>query len=172
MKNKTVISVLIMLPILIGIVSACSCIFMPEVQDRFDNAEYVFTMKVEEVDLKDIGTGEEMQEATVKIIQYWKPSEFPESVNLKIYSTKDTGANCGYNLEKDQEYLIYAYKDLETGNLQTNSCMGSINLVLEQAQSEINELNQIIEPVTNSNPEPVSSNIFTKLLSWIKDLFS
>jgi len=49
------------------------------------------------------------------------------------------------------------------------------NLLLEEAQSEINDLNSLL----NKNPEPpptqpkpIKSNIFTKLFSWFKDLFS
>lgn len=171
MINKTIAS-LLMIPILIGLASACSCIYFEDTNAKFNNAEYVFTMKVEDIDLTTV-VAEEMQEATVRIMQYWKPSEFPEAVNLKLYSTKDTGANCGYNFEVGQEYLIYAYKDIETGRLQTNSCMGNINLALKQSQNEISELNNITEPITNNQPtEPIESNIFTKFFSWFKDLFS
>ena len=165
-----------MLPILISLASACSCIYYENVSDKLKNADYVFSGKVTDIKLVDAYSNQKMQEVTVRIINSWKPSAFPESVNLVIYSNIDSGANCGYNFEEDKEYLVYAYLDDETQKFMTNSCMG--NLVLSKTDKEIKDLNELTQN-TNNNPnnnnntaEPIDSNIFTKFFNWLKSLFS
>ncbi|MEK6894125.1 MAG: hypothetical protein AABX10_01550 [Nanoarchaeota archaeon] len=171
MKNKALIASILMLPILISIASACTCINLENTEQRLENAQYVFLGEVIDIDLSSIYADQEMQEATVRIMQYWKPTAFPEAVSLKLYATKDTGANCGYNFEENKEYLIYAYMDQETGKLTTNSCMG--NLELSMTQSEIEELNKLTNSTTVPNrAEPIEENIFTKFFKWLSSLFS
>ena len=82
---------------------------------------------------------------------------------------------CGYNFEEGKEYLIYASLDAETGKISTNSCMG--NLLLEESKDEINELNDLIEPVSrpgtnDGKVEPIQKSVFSRLIDWIKSLFS
>lgn len=172
MKNKVLIASLFMLPILLSVASACSCILLPDTQSKFENAAYVFTGEVVDLEKSEL-YGEKNQEVTIRIIQYWKPAAFPESVNMKIYAREDTGANCGYNFEEGQKYLIYSYIDTETGRLETNSCMG--NLLLEEASNEIKELSEIAVPVTNTPNEvdpTENGNIIVRFFSWIKSWFS
>ena len=169
MKNKTLIASILMLPILISIASACSCINLETTEQKLENAQYVFIGEVIDIELSN-NYAEQLQEAQVRIIEYWNPSNFPEAVSLKLYATKDTGANCGYNFEENKQYLIYAYIDEETGQLTTNSCMG--NLELSNAQNEIEELNELTKSTTPRPNEPVEENIFTKFFNWLKDLFS
>lgn len=159
-----------MLPILIGIASACSCIQLENTEQKLNNAEYVFSGQV-----VDISSNREMQEVTIRTIQYWKPSEFPESVNLKLYATKDTGANCGYNFQKGKNYIIYAYLDEETSQLKTNSCMG--NSIITEETNEIKELNTLTNSTsadyTYQEPaQSIQTNILSKFFNWLKDLFS
>lgn len=166
MNNKLVILPAVsalMLFLAIGLASACSCINYETTPDKLNNAKYVFTGRISNIHITGLDYNE-MQEVTVQVIQYWKPSSFPESVNLKIYAPIDTGANCGHNFDEGKEYLIYAYLDEETGKISTNSCMGST--LLEQAKNEINGLNEI-NPVQNQE----ESNIFVKFFSWIRNIF-
>lgn len=176
MKNKLTI-----LPILLiatffsfSLASACSCIYLENTEQKLENAQYVFSGEV--VNIKVSGQEyNEIQDVTIKTIQYWKPFSFTESVNLNLYATKDSGANCGYNFEKGKNYLIYAYLDIETGKLSTNSCMGSS--AINEEVAEINELNIL----TNSTPleydykpviEEKGENIVLKFFNWLKNLFS
>lgn len=174
MKNKALILSLLMLPLLVSVASACSCIYLENTEQKLENAEYVFLGKIE--DIKISGSQyNEIQEMTVKTISYWKPSEFPESVNLKIYANKDSGANCGYNFEEGKEYVIYAYLDTETGQLSTNSCMG--NSLSNIAINEISELDDLTNSTTTINEEneieeEKEENIVSRFFSWIKNLFS
>ncbi len=172
--NK-IISAILMFPIIIGLASACSCISLENTEAKLNNAAYVFSGSVESIKLSNSYSNQEMQEVMIRTIQYWKPSEFPESVNLKIYSTKDTGANCGYNFENGKTYIIYAYLDEETNRLTTNSCMG--NTIIIEETNEIRELNTLTNstPINEGyekKPEPIESNIFTRFFSWFNDLFS
>lgn len=176
MNKKTIILptlTALMLFSIMSIASACSCIYLENTEDKLENAAYVFTGKISNIQVTGLDKElQETQEATITVMQYWKPTIFPESVNLKVYAPIDTGANCGYNFVEGEEYLIYAHLDTQTGKLSTNSCMGS--MLLEQAKNEINDLNEIT-PAQNQNPsnaEPIESNVFTKLFSWIKNLFS
>lgn len=176
MKNKLIISLLLIIGTLfsLGFTSACSCIYLENTEQKLENAEYVFSGQV--VDIKFSGQEyDELQDVSIKTIQYWKPSQFPESVNLNLYAIKDSGANCGYNFEKGKNYLIYAYLDIETGKLTTNSCMG--NSIISEETQEIKELNNL----TNSTPtdydykpviEEKGENIVLKFFNWLKNLFS
>lgn len=175
MNNKSaVIPILatLMLFSIISLSSACSCINLENTEDKLENAAYAFTGEVVDIQTSASYANQEMQEVTVKIIDYWKPSNFPEPVSLKLYATKDTGANCGYNFIKGEKYIIYAYSDAETGKMYTNSCMG--NSLLSKSQEEIKELNKLTNSTSNDPPvvEPIESNVFTKFFNWIKKIFS
>lgn len=176
MKNKlALLSTLATLILFsMGLASACSCIYFENTSQKLDNAEYVFSGEI--INIKISGQEyNELQEVTIKTIQYWKPSEFPESINLNLYATKDSGANCGYNFELGKKYIIYAYLDSENGRLSTSSCMG--NSILNEKTNELNELNNL----TNSTPveynfdplvEEKGENIVLKFFNWLKNLFS
>ena len=176
MNKKTIIIpalAALMLFLVIGIASACSCINLESTEAKLDNAAYVFSGEVIDIQTSGSYANQEMQEVTIRIMDNWKPNAFPESVNLKVYATIDTGANCGYNFVEGKEYLIYAYLDSETGKISTSSCMG--NLELSKAQQEIKDLNELTNS-TSTNPPSTNQNeeesIFSKFFSWLKNLFS
>ncbi|MBM3231924.1 hypothetical protein FJZ21_00900 [Candidatus Pacearchaeota archaeon] len=82
MINKT-IALLLMLPLLVSTTLACSCIYYENTEAKLKNAEYIFTGEV-----VNIQTINNLQEVTVRIINHWKPSAFPESVNLSSMPQK------------------------------------------------------------------------------------
>jgi|SRR3989344_4581900 len=177
-KKAIVMPVLatLMLFLLIGIASACSCVYLENTKAKLDNAAYVFSGEVTNIDISE----NKMQQVTVRIINSYKPSSFPEPVNLMIYAVRDSGSECGYNFQVGEKYLIYAYLDEETNRFTTNLCMG--NSQLSKAEKEIKELNNITnstsnnqEPNTNNqnnNQNQEEQNIFSKIFSWLKSLFS
>jgi len=175
MNKKTIIMpalAALMLFLVISLASACSCIYLENTQAKLDNAAYIFSGEVIDIQTSEAYANQEMQEATIRVINHWKPSSFPESVNLKVYANRDSDANCGYNFEEGKEYLIYAYLDSETNKISTNSCMGSLEL--DKAQQEIKYLNGLTNS-TNPNPIPNQNeeeNVFSKFFSWIRNLFS
>lgn len=166
MANKVLIA--LTLPILIGLVSACSCIYLENSEVKLENAELVFSGKV--VDLEILESYPVQYRAHFEIDKYWKSNNNSPG-QLTISSIKNDGANCGYNFEENEEYLIYAYFDEETGEYTTNACMGS--LTLETAQTEITNLDNIIDPIIPQDiGTPISSNIFSRFFSWLKNIFS
>ena len=175
MKTKAIILPMLLIGIMlivVGVASACSCVLYTNQEIQMSQSSYVFSGEV--VEIKTSGTfGNEMQEVTVRIIDHWKPTSFPESVNLKIYALKDTGANCGYNFVQGEKYLLYTSTDEETWKLMMNSCSGTI--LLSEAQIPISQLNESTNQTStnpNQNQNEEESNIFTKFFSWIKNLFS
>lgn len=184
MKNKAIILPIIaaaMLFVVAASASACSCIYLENTEARLNNAAYVFTGEVTDIKISDSYANQETQEVTARIIDTYKPSQFPEPVSLKIYATKDTGANCGYDFKKGEKYLIYAYLNAETNRFETNSCMG--NSVLSKAENEIKELNALTNKTqtnqnnnSNNNQNPnqnqEETDIFIKFINWLRNLFS
>ena len=185
-KKAIVMPVLatLMLFLLIGIASACSCVYLENTKAKLDNAAYVFSGEVTNIDISE----NQMQQVRIRIINSYQPANFPEPVNLMIYAIRDSGSECGYNFEEGKEYLIYAYIDEETGKFTTNLCMG--NSLLNKAEQEIKDLNKLTNSTlnqnnnnsNNNNQEPNTNNqnnnnqeeqnIFSKFFNWLKNLFS
>lgn len=159
-----------MIPLLIGIVSACSCIYLGDTQSKLSNGGIIFSGKI--VDLEILESYPVQYRAQFEVNKYWKDYNNDFKKSVIISSVKNDGANCGYTFEEDKEYLIYAYVDQESGELTTNSCMGSSTL--EEAQNEIQELNNLQQPTIPNEPkaEPQEDNSFSKFFKWLKSLFS
>ncbi len=176
MKNKLFLLTALAIATLfsLGLASACSCIYFENTSQKLDNAEYVFSGEVTNIKISGQEYNE-LQEITIKTIQYWKPFSFPESVNLNLYSLKDSGANCGYNFQVGKKYIVYAYLDSETGKLSTTSCMGTS--ILTEETDEISELNNLtnstqVEYSFDPIVEEKGENIVLKFFNWLKNLFS
>ncbi len=169
MKNKiTILSTLtvVMLFLLIGITSACSCLPWKNVEDKMDNADYIFSGKVISINTSGVSQ-DKIQEVKLTIIEHWKPSNVPAITDRTIYASVGSGANCGYNFKQGESYLIYASIDSETGKLMTSSCS---SLLLSDAEDEIAQLNEIIQG--KDSDDESESNIFSRFFKWIKNLFS
>ncbi len=154
-----------------SLTSACSCIYLPDAQSKYDNAAFVFSGEVKSIEF--FGTSGSLERkyiATFEAYEYWKSSG--PDLTIDVWAYQDSGANCGYNIQEDTEYLIYAYRDSETGKITTNSCMGSV--LLSEAQNEIEDLNNISPPkapvAINENEPP--RNALSSFFSWLKKLFS
>src|SRR3989344_5192139 len=147
-KKAIVMPVLatLMLFLLIGIASACSCVYLENTKAKLDNAAYVFSGEVTNIDISE----NKMQQVTVRIINSYKPSSFPEPVNLMIYAVRDSGSECGYNFQVGE-------KEIKELNNITNSTSNN---------QEPNTNNQ------NNNQNQEEQNIFSKIFSWLKSLFS
>lgn len=167
MKNKILISILI-LPILIGIASACSCIYFENTEAKYNNAQYVFSGKL--VELQQLESYPVQYKANFQVDKIYKNQNNEIKDKIVINSVQDSGANCGYNFEQDKEYLIYAYIDQDTKTLHTNSCMGSS--IIENAEEEIQELEKIANPTIPEKSEDQEKSIFSKFFNWLKSLFN
>lgn len=108
-------------------VFACSCA-MATPSEQFENATAVF-----------VGTVNDISADGYDNIVDFDVSESRKGLNTKSVSvtTRQQGASCGFNFEKDREYIVYAYDD--RGGLGTGICNGTSLLVadVQNGDSEI-----------------------------------
>lgn len=125
---KTYVLIVAFLLIAPIISKACSCIGSGAPCQAYWNTEAVFTGQVTEI--ADVPA----KSATVDMSRL--RDSFPKrTIRFAVSEafrgisgdsvevmTGRGGGDCGYNFEKGQNYLVYAYKNLETGELGTGIC--------------------------------------------------
>ncbi|MBI2499106.1 hypothetical protein HYV88_02590 [Candidatus Woesearchaeota archaeon] len=135
--KKLIILVLLSL-LIVPFVLACSCIAPGTPLEELDRSDAVFSGKV--LSIEDTGGYNEVKSRDVVFELYtsWK-SSFKLYDTVKVRTARDSAA-CGYGFQKGEEYLVYAYKYSDSGNmLSANIC--SRTKLLSQADEDIKELN-------------------------------
>ncbi len=122
-------------------VEACSCGGSGLPCEAFWNASAVFSGEVQEVDVivpesvMSDGTrsyGPISKKIHLSVIE--KFSGIGEEKFVEI-NTGGGGGDCGYNFQKGLKYLVYAYKDSQTGALSTGICTRT--QLLEKAAEDV-----------------------------------
>src|SRR3989344_6124228 len=145
MKNKLISLGLISLGIAFillvgtGIVTASSCA-RPTPAEALEDADAVFSGKV-----IDINKGLTSNKFTFEIETAWKGVD---SNVFVVYSDKPSSIGLGVSLEEGESYLIYAYKSSVKEGPWITVCDVK---KLSEAQDEIEELNNIVQPEGNQN---------------------
>ncbi len=107
---------------------ACSCIAPPGPLEAMEDADFVFTGKVESI----IPVNDEYSNSLFvkfSIRTQWK-GDLSEEVFVK---TADNSAACGYNFKRNQSYLVYGY--VNEGVMGTSICTRTTSL--EQADEDL-----------------------------------
>lgn len=115
-------------------VYACSCIQKQTVEAEFSRSEAVFAGRVLEVKEQRHLDGSMTKAALFEVSQIWKGV----SESQIIIHTGSGGGDCGFDFEKDKEYLVYAQPSTMYGNkklLITIIC--DRTNVLAQAQEDL-----------------------------------
>lgn len=172
MRNKTFMAFgfLFALIWMTSFTLACSCVALPETQDRFDNAGIVFSGIAESIiSMEGYPT---IQKTTFQVEDYWKLGELTGEKSIELESYEDDGANCGFTFEEGEKYIVYAYVDLETGKLTTNSCMQT-TVFDEEESTKLDSLATPMQPLSGGVEEEMQEeeNIFTRFFNWLKSLF-
>lgn len=123
-------------------VTACSCAGSGLPCEAFWNASAVFSGEVQEVivitpeSVMPDGTrsyGPISKKIHLSVIE--KFSGFGKEKLVEI-NTGGGGGDCGYNFQKGLKYLVYAYKNPQTGALSTGICTRT--QLLEKAAEDVN----------------------------------
>lgn len=147
--------------LLATLVSACSCIYLPDTQAKLDNAEIVFSGTV--TGIQTLESYPAQQIITFQVEQYWKtPENFGRAKTLTMKVTEDDGANCGYTFQ-ERSYLVYGYLN-EDSSVGTSSCSGT--LFLEDAQNDLDQLSQASTPEVTEQ-----TTAWQRFKQWIYNLF-
>jgi hypothetical protein len=132
----------LLLAFLIGILSfqapqqahACSCAMPGSTQEEIDRTDVIFSGTVDDVR----ASGEMQFGVTMTVNEDWKGLEASEREEVSVYTATDSAA-CGYGFQEGEEYLVYGYRDQETGDVRVALC--SATKLLAQADEDLAALN-------------------------------
>lgn len=99
-------------------------------QESIDATDVIFSGTVESVR----ASGEWQLGVTMTVNDGWKGLEASERSEVTVYTATDSAA-CGYAFEEGEEYLVYGYRDEETGVVRAGLC--SATKPLEQAEEDL-----------------------------------
>lgn len=128
----------LLLAFIIGILSfqapqqahACSCAMPGSTQESIDETDVIFSGTVEDVR----ASGAWRFDVSMTVDRGWKGLEASERAELTVSTAKDS-AGCGYAFEEGEEYLVYGYRDEESGDLSVGLC--SATKPLDQADEDV-----------------------------------
>lgn len=109
---------------------ACSCAMPGTTQESIDNTDVIFSGTVDDVR----ADGQLQFGVTMTVDEGWKGLEASERSEVTVYTAKDSAA-CGYAFEEGEEYLVYGYRDEETGDVRVGLC--SATKTLDQADEDV-----------------------------------
>lgn len=128
-------------------VQACSCFAAGAPCQAFWNSSAVFSAEVQKVNvitpervLAD-GTksyGPRRREVFVSVIEAFSGLSAEKAVQI---NTGGGGGDCGYDFQEGRQYLIYAYKNPQTGALSTGICTRT--QLLEKATADLEYLRSL-----------------------------
>jgi len=135
---------------------ACSCIGSGSGIFEYGESEAVFTGQVTNIEYPQpknnmIGSADKIK-VSLNVIQSWKG---PNAKNVVI-QTNLNGASCGYQFEKNSEYLVYAGNI--KGNLEVSFCSRTSLLSAAQAKEDISSF---------SNPTAKASYMMLFILPFL-----
>ncbi len=109
---------------------ACSCVMPADPLTSLESSDAVFSWKVTRV-----SEGEQQNTILFDISKSWKGTD---ADTLQI-QTNNNSAACGYNFEKDAEYIVYAYKN-QDDTLNVSLCSRTAELA--RAEEDVFALNR------------------------------
>ncbi len=123
-------------------VSACSCAYPDSVKAELDRKTAVFTGKV--IDIVEEKQSIALNSSADPIKVLFEVNESWKGVNSSqtIVRTARDDASCGYEFEKNKEYIVYAYGDND--NLETGYCERTT--LLSDASEDLEILGQGKKP--------------------------
>lgn len=151
----------------LSLVSACSCIYLPDAQAKLEQARLVFSGEV--IEIQSLESYPVKQIVTLKVNEHWKLPDnkklyiSPSSI-VTITTIENYGANCGYTFQEDS-YLVYAYLN-EESEIATNSCSGT--LALDEAQADLEQLGE----GTKLSDEDIKITFWQKIKIFFSNLFN
>ncbi|SHN78063.1 Tissue inhibitor of metalloproteinase [Paenibacillus sp. ov031] len=103
---------------------ACSCV-ESNAQEKLKTSTSVFTGKVVKRGGTQIFSPDRLRAYTFEVDTAWKGVS---SKRMTVMGNDAGSESCGIQLEKNQSYLIFAYKNKMDDKLHTNLCSGNVSI--------------------------------------------
>lgn len=144
---RAILFLIVVVLMLASHTASASCAGELSVQEKVQHMEVIFSGEVESVGTYTIIhelLGSRPPLAKLTVLEAWKGAT---TSTIVIDNMMRTSVEAPF--EPGQQYLVYAYRDSETGNLATNGCVGTKPLA--DAADDLRELGL---PTITFQPEP------------------
>lgn len=141
--------------------SACSCAYLPSVEDEFERSKAVFSGKVVDIKERRSLKGYTTKSVLFEVTNTWKGVEQSQI----IITTGQGGGDCGYNFIKGKEYLVYANESIMYGAKSLVSTMCNRTNLLNASQEDLEVLREGKPPIEEVNLSGKQNG--TQLYSWV-----
>lgn len=121
-----------------SITSACSCAYLPSVEEEFELSKAIFSGKVVDIKEKQSLKGDTTKSVLFEVTNTWKGVEQSQV----IITTGQGGGDCGYNFIKGEEYLVYANESIMYGTKSLISTICNRTYVLSSSQEDLEILGE------------------------------
>ena len=130
-----------------SITSACSCAYLPSVEEEFERSKAVFSGKVVDIKEKQSLKGYLSKSVLFEVTNTWKGVEQSQI----IITTGQGGGDCGYNFIKGEEYLVYADESIMYGAKSLVSVICDRTDMLSSSQEDLEVLGEGQLPIEEVN---------------------
>lgn len=137
-KTMTILAFIFMIGSFPLITSACSCAYLPSVEEEFELSKAVFSGKIVDIKEKLSLKGYTTKSVLFEVTNTWKGVEQSQI----IITTGQGGGDCGYNFIKGEEYLVYANESIMYGAKSLVSTMCNRTGVLSSSQEDLEILGE------------------------------
>ncbi|MGE7916072.1 hypothetical protein [Lysinibacillus xylanilyticus] len=130
-----------------SITSACSCAYLPSVEEEFERSKAVFSGKVVDIKERLSLKGYTTKSVLFEVTNTWKGVEQSQI----IITTGQGGGDCGYNFIKGEEYLVYADESSMYGAKSLVSGICNRTDMLSSSQEDLDVLGEGKHPIEEVN---------------------
>lgn len=146
-KAMTLLVFIFMIGSFPSISRACSCAYLPSVEEEVESSKAVFSVKVVDIKEKLNLKGYTTKSVLFEVTNTWKGVEESQI----IITTGQGGGDCGYNFIKGEEYLVYANESIMYGAKSLVSIICNRTGVLSSSQEDLEILGEGQPPIEEVN---------------------
>lgn len=146
-KAMTILAFIFTIGSFPSITSACSCAYLPSVEEEFELSKAIFSGKVVDIKEKLSLKGYTTKSVLFEVTNTWKGVEQSQI----IITSGQGGGDCGYNFIKGEEYLVYANESIMYGTKSLISTICNRTYVLSSSQEDLEILGEGQPPIEEVN---------------------
>lgn len=146
-KAMTILAFIFTIGTFPSITSACSCAYLPSVEEEFELSKAIFSGKVVDIKEKQSLKGYTTKSVLFEVTNTWKGVEQSQI----IITTGQGGGDCGNNFIKGEEYLVYANESIMYGTKSLVSTICNRTYVLSSSQEDLEILGEGHPPFEEVN---------------------
>lgn len=159
-KAMTILAFIFTIGSFPSITSACSCAYLPSVEEEFELSKAIFSGKVVDIKEKQSLKGDTTKSVLFEVTNTWKGVEQSQV----IITTGQGGGDCGYNFIKGEEYLVYANESIMYGTKSLISTICNRTYVLSSSQEDLEILGEGQPPIEEVNL--IDKHIRNQIYIW------